>query len=95
MVDWLEANRDSFNHPLSVTEIDWIMQIFTLTDRDRLYAGDEAAWTAFLSQMKRIWDMEQGRVVEDQLGAPPGIRLWRAGLVHRRRGHRPGLPVQL
>ena len=71
MVDWLEANRDSFNHPLSVTEIDWIMQIFTLTDRDRLYAGDEAAWTAFLSQMKRIWDMEQGRVVEDSWGLHP------------------------
>ena len=64
-------NRDSFNHPLSVTEIDWIMQIFTLTDRDRLYAGDEAAWTAFLSQMKRIWDMEQGRVVEDSWGLHP------------------------
>lgn len=71
MVDWLEANRDSFNHPLSVTEIDWIMQIFTLTDRDRLYAGDEAAWTAFLTQMKRIWDMEQGRVVEDSWGLHP------------------------
>ena len=71
MVDWLEANRDSFNHPLSVTEIDWIMQVFTLTDRDRLYAGDEAAWTAFLTQMKRIWDMEQGRVVEDSWGLHP------------------------
>lgn len=71
MVDWLEANRDSFNHPLSVVGIDWIMQIFTLTDRDRLYAGDRAAWTEFLTQMKRIWDMEQDRTVDDGWGAHP------------------------
>ena len=71
MVDWLEANRDSFNHPLAVTGIDWMMQVFTLTDRDRLYAGDEAAWTDFLTQMKRIWDMEQNRAVDDAWGLHP------------------------
>lgn len=85
LADWLEANRESFNHPLSVTGLDWMLQVFSLTDRERLYAGDQEAWSAFLTQMKRIWEMEENKKVEDGWGAHPdfgfGALPWSIGAV--------------
>ncbi len=71
MADWLEANRDSFSHPLYMGQIDWLLQFFAAPDLDRIYAGDREAITHYLTQMKRIWDMEMASPLEaGQLGSP-------------------------
>lgn len=73
MADWLEANRDSFNHPLYMDQIDWLLQFFAMPELERIYSGDREAITHFLTQMKRIWDMESAAPIEDSMGGSPAF----------------------
>ena len=71
MADWLEANRDSFNHPLYMTEMDWLLNFYIMPDQEKIYAGDRETLTRFLTQMKRIWDMEQAAPIDDSMSGRP------------------------
>lgn len=71
MVHWLKENRAAFNHPLSMEKLIWLLDFFAGPYMDRLAAGDRATLTEYLTNLKEIWDMEQGKLVEDGLSGEP------------------------
>ena len=71
LADWLESNRKSFNHPLAMEKLYWLLSFFSIPEKEAIQSGDWTVLTEFLSQMKRIWDMEKSSPIEDGQDGKP------------------------
>lgn len=71
LADWLESNRKSFNHPLAMEKLYWLLSFFSIPEQEAIQSGDWTVLTEFLSQMKRIWDMEKSSPIEDGQDGKP------------------------